>query len=85
VRLKLRENVDANVGVKLRPMMIEAPDDEVAKSERFFDCASRPEIGERSPEEQMSGRCAQNDDVSQGRSGGRILRKMSRLARVGLC
>ena len=46
-------------------MRIEAPDDEVAKSERFFDCASRPEIGERSPEEQMSGRCAQNDEASQ--------------------
>jgi hypothetical protein len=65
-RLKLREKADAKVGVKLRPMRIKAPDDEVAKSERFFDCTSRPEVGERSPEKQMSGRCAQNDEASQG-------------------
>lgn len=49
-------------------MRIEAPDDEVAKSERFFDCASGPEIGERSPQKHMSGLCAQNDDASQGRA-----------------
>jgi hypothetical protein len=50
-RLKLGENAGANAGVKLRLLRTDAPDDMRPKvgEERFFGCASRPEIGERSP------------------------------------
>jgi hypothetical protein len=77
-RLKLGENAGANAGVKLRLLRTDAPDDMRYKSERRDSSTARPDRRSENDlrEKQMSGRCAQNDEVPRGvRSGGRILRK----------